>query len=281
MVGFICEPYSDKELAIGNYRYKVVRWICPSLESNISELQMEIFSSETGEWSNFVVSLPRGRRFNPHINRIMREAGVVACNGMLHWLDVDEGDEMIKGFVVFDPFNENAEQCLRYIDPPIEFLRHDDENFFFEVFQGRVRIFQSPFHFPSKDTFFSVWELEDYGNAGKWCMKHKVYFKDMVSEHPDLVTIARKSSWWVDFLAFHPKDGEIVILRFVNYVVLCNMRTMVLKIEGQLRDKRKVLVGNDGPFIPVPAKSVFLLGQPSWPTPVPPLPLKFECPPDC
>ena len=109
-------------------------------------------------------------------------------------------------------------------------------------------------------------------------MKHKVYFKDMDSEHPDLVTIARKTSWRVHFLAFHPKDGAIVFLRFNNYVVLCNMRTMVLKIEGQLRDRGKVLVG---PFIPVPAQSVFLLGQPSWPTPVPPLPLKFECPSDC
>jgi|UniRef100_A0A2N9FAD4 hypothetical protein len=285
MVGFICEPYSDKELAIANYRYKVVRWIYSSLESksNTSELQMEIFSSETGEWSNFVVSLPRGRRFNPHINRIM-EAGVVACNGMLHWLDVegfvvldpwgvDEEDKMIKGFVVFDPFNENAEQCLRYIDPPIEFLR--DDNFSLEsfgVFQGRLRIFQSAFQ---EVAFFCVWELEDYGNAGKWCMKHKVYFKDMVSEHPDLITIARKSSWSVHFLAFHPKDGEIFYLRFWNYVVLCNMRTMVLKIEGQLCDRGKVLVGNDGPFIPVPAKSAFLHGQPSWPTPVPPLPLKL------
>ncbi|GMY38703.1 F-box protein At3g26010-like [Fagus crenata] len=27
MAGFICEPDSDKELAIANYRYKVVRWI--------------------------------------------------------------------------------------------------------------------------------------------------------------------------------------------------------------------------------------------------------------
>jgi hypothetical protein len=251
-----------------------------SLESNTSELQMEIFSSETGEWSNFVVSLPRGRRFNPNIDRIM-EAGVVACNGMLHWLDVDKKDKMInfdpldvdiKGFVVFDPFNENAEQCLRYIDPPIEFLR--DDYFSLEslgVFQGRLRIFQSLFQ---EVSYFQVWELEDYGNAGTWCMKHKVYFKDMVSEHPNL----RETSWFGHFLAFHPKDGEIVYLRFFNYVVLCNMRTMelVLKIEGQVR-----LVGNDCRFIPVPDKSVFLLGQPSWPTPVPPLPLKFECPSDC
>ena len=65
MVGFICEPYSQQELAIANYRYKVVRWIFPSFESNTSELEMEIFSSGTGEWSNFVVSLPRGWRFNP------------------------------------------------------------------------------------------------------------------------------------------------------------------------------------------------------------------------
>ena len=298
LVGFICEPYSDKELAIGNYRYKVVRWICPSPESNTSELQMEIFSSETGEWSDFVVSLPRGWRFNrtdtgecssfptlgftDNINSIMERACVVACNGMLHWLHRNKKDKMIKG-VVFDPFNENPEQCFGYIDPPIEFLRDGDDHFSFGVFQGRLRIFQSAFHaFEFSNELaeldcFCVWELEDYSNAGTWCMKHKVYFKDMDSEPPDLIRRVRKYFWKVQFLAFHPKDGEIVFLRFSNYIVLCNMRTMVLKII----DRGKGLDGNDCHSIFVRANSVFLLGQPSWPTPIPPLPLKFECPPDC
>ena len=97
------------------------------------------------------------------------EAGVVACNGMLHWLHPDKKDKMIKGFVVFDPFNENAEQCFGYIDPPIEFLRDGDDDFSFGVFQGRLRIFQSAFNafeFPNELACFCVWELEDYGNAG-------------------------------------------------------------------------------------------------------------------
>uniref|UniRef100_A0A2N9EDJ8 F-box domain-containing protein n=1 Tax=Fagus sylvatica TaxID=28930 RepID=A0A2N9EDJ8_FAGSY len=264
MVGFICEPYSDKELAIANYRYKVVRWICCPFESKFytSELQMEIFSSETGEWSNFVVSLPRGRRFNPIWSNIKRiidikriiEAGVVACNGMLHWLDVDREDKMIEGFVafdpwdvdeedkmieavvVFDPFNENAEQCLRYIDPPIEFLR--DKHFSFGVFQGRLRIFQSDFQVVALFLCLGTRGLR------------------------------------VHFLAFHPKDGEIVYLRFWNSVVLWNMRTMVWKIEGQLGRRGVVLPRRSSRYLAhVPANSVFLLGKPSWPTPVPPLPI--------
>jgi hypothetical protein len=270
MIGFICQPYSDKELS--NYRYKAVRWIRSSFESNISELQMEIFSSETGEWSNFVVSLPPGRRFNRYINRIM-DAGVVACNGMLHWVDADIEDKIIKGFVVYNPFNENEEQCINYIDPPIDFVLRATCSF--GVFQGRLRIFQCPKRPPNNAFFFSVWELEDYGNAGTWCMKHKVYLNDVVSEHAKLVEIAKKSRPrpCVHLLAFHPNNGEIVFLQFLNYIVLCNMRTMVLKMAGQLRHKGKILAGNSSSLVHVPAKSVFLLGQPSWPTPVPPLPI--------
>jgi hypothetical protein len=123
--------------------------------------------------------------------------------------------------------------------------------------------------------FFFFWELEDYGNAGTWCMKHKVYLNDVVSEHAKLVEIAKKSGPrpCVHLLVFHPNNGEIVFLQFLNYIVLCNMRTMVLKMAGQLRHKGKILAGNSSSLVHVPAKSVFLLGQPSWPTPVPPLPI--------
>uniref|UniRef100_A0A2N9FAG2 F-box domain-containing protein n=1 Tax=Fagus sylvatica TaxID=28930 RepID=A0A2N9FAG2_FAGSY len=262
MVSFICEKYYsyDKDLqeCITNvkYRYKVVCCIT-------SELKMEIFSSETGEWSSLVVSSPREFGPIPH---------GVACNGMLHWVNDN------KGLVVFDPFIENAE--LRYIDLPFEFTKH---SFSIGEFQGRLRIFQ----FLREALFFSVWELEDYGNKGKWCMKHKVYLNQMISEHVMLVEIAEKSSRQIEFLAFHPKEGELVFLQFRNYVVLCNMRTMELKEAGQLHRSEileQFLRARSGRFFLLhepPVQSVFLLGQPSWPTPIAPLRLKFECPLDC
>ncbi|KAK7833751.1 hypothetical protein CFP56_025293 [Quercus suber] len=72
---------------------------------------MDIFSSETGEWCNLFVESPRV--LSP-CNSISRQAGVFPCKGMLHWVDADQ--EFVKGFLVYDPFNDIGH--LRYIDPP-------------------------------------------------------------------------------------------------------------------------------------------------------------------
>ena len=74
---------------------------------------------------------------------------------------------------MFDPFND-VQQCY-YINPPIDF---DFKDFvYIGVFQGRFRIYYHLIHRHN----VCVWELEDDGNAGTWCLIHKVYFKDMVS----------------------------------------------------------------------------------------------------
>ncbi|XP_023906794.1 F-box protein At5g07610 [Quercus suber] len=263
LVGFICNPDScDKEkgcITNGHYSYRVVRIRSPT-QSNTTQIRMQIFSSDTGEWCDSLVSSPRG--LNSFVGT-PAHAGVVACNGLLHW--VDENDRMIRGFVVFDPFN-SAQGC-RYIDPPIDFSRGEWVSF--GVFQGRLRIFQkSSLQCPRS---FSVWELEDYNNAGTWCLKYKIYSEDMVSEYSDLLKMAKEKISTGSLLAFHPNVGEIVFLQFRKYIVLCNMRTRVLTMAGRLE---KLLPGY---FDSLPAKYVFLVGQPSWPTPVP-LPLKFECP---
>ncbi|KAK7830688.1 hypothetical protein CFP56_028049 [Quercus suber] len=45
------------------------------------------------------------------------------------------------------------------------------------------------------------------------------------------------------------------------------MMTRVLKVVSELRDGGKILAGNSSYGVSVYAKSVFLLTQPSWPTP--------------
>ena len=70
------------------------------------------------------------------------------------------------------------------------------------------------------------------------------------------------------FFSFPPNNGEIVFLQSGNYIVLCNMRTMELKIERKLQNMPCILSSYFTKF-------VLLLSQPSWPTPIPPLPLKF------
>ncbi|GMY24612.1 F-box protein At3g26010-like [Fagus crenata] len=266
LVGFICDPYScDKHYGCftnAHYRYKVLLIRSPTSESNTSDqsqLQMEIFSSETGEWCNSIVSV--SLKLNPFgIGSIL--TGVVANNGKLYWVDVEKETGKIQGFVVFDPFKEE-EQC-RYINPPIDLVLF--QPVFFGAFQGRLRMFQ---HLWCPRYSFFVWELEDE-EASTWCMKHKVYLKhDLVHKvylkHEDYFLSGLVSN---DFLAFHPYNGEIVFLQSGNYIVLCNMRTMELKIERKLQNMPCILSSYFTKF-------VLLLLQPSWPTPIPPLPLKF------
>ena len=260
-VGFICDPYScDKEhgcFTNVHYRYKVVRIHSPT-QANTTQLYMQIFSSETGEWCHSIVSSPRG--LNPFTSKVVN-ADVVTCKGMLHWADTDV-DGMIKGFVVFDPFND-AEQC-HYINLPIPHLPPDE--FFFGVCQGCLRIFQHPWHlhYPSAYKFL-IWELEDYGNEGTWCRKHTVYFKNL--KNSKLVKLAKNFCCSkLNFLALHPKDGEIFLFKFEDYIVECNSRTRVLEIARKLK---------------CTDISLFLLSRPLWPTPVPSLPFELECPPNC
>lgn len=260
-VGFICDPCScDKEhgcFTYVHYRYKVVRIHSPT-QSNTTQLYMEIFSSETGEWCHSIVSSPRG--LNPFTSKVVH-SDVVTCNGMLHWADT-EVDGMIKGFVVFDPFND-AEQC-HYINLPIPHLPPDE--FLFGVCQGRLRVFQRPWHlyYPGSLKFL-IWELENYGNEGTWCRKHRVYLNNL--ENSKLVKLAKNFSYSkLDFLAFHPKDGEIFFFKFQDYIVECNSRSRVLEVARKLK------------FTDV---SLFLLSRPLWPTPVPSLPFELKCPPNC
>lgn len=84
------------------YRYKVVLIHSPT-ETNITQLSMHIFSSEIGEWHGSVVSSQP--RLNP-FRMTSLDVGVVVCNGMLFWVDVDKHDLMIKGFAKFYPFND-------------------------------------------------------------------------------------------------------------------------------------------------------------------------------
>ena len=97
LVGFIC---------YANFRYKVVRIHCPSKSSsannNTTMLRVEIFSSKTGEWcTSFVASPPELNRFS----QSTMQHPVVACNGMLHWLDIDvySKTRRNKGIVVLNP----------------------------------------------------------------------------------------------------------------------------------------------------------------------------------
>uniref|UniRef100_A0A7N2R836 F-box domain-containing protein n=1 Tax=Quercus lobata TaxID=97700 RepID=A0A7N2R836_QUELO len=273
------DSYSDSDPF--NLLYKVVVLVHSHNEPKTTQLHMEIFSSEIGKWCKSVVSSPRV--LNPVRNSFKGAHDVVACNGKLHWMDIEEYG-MIKGFVVFDPFND-ARRC-HYIELPknlppdlsfgafrcghMNFIATNSPDFSFGAFRGRLRIFLNP-EAKLNHTFSSyVWELEDYNNAGTWCMKHEVCSENMVYEDSRLDGLTENcADSLVEFLAFHPNNGEIVFFKFRHYLVVCNMSTRELQLAGKLRRSYWSEI------------FVFLLSQPLWPTPVPPPPLPFECSNNC
>ena len=268
--GFICHPSScDKDYGCftnAHYRYKVVRIHSP-IESNTCQLHMDIFSSETGEWSHSIVSVSSPRGLNP-FEVLSVLIGVVACNGKLYWVIQEVENNLVTRleFMVFDPFDDK-EQC-RYIPPPIDL--NPQPFFSIGVVQGCLRIFEICKNRRKFDLSFSVWELKE--DAGTWSRKHKFYLMDIISRYPRIFKILA-NNFYLDFLAFHPNDGETVFLHFSNYIFLYNMRTGKLTEGGALPYKFNI---KDHQYtVSKFARSVFLHFQPSWPTPVRPLPLKF------
>ena len=60
----------------------------------------------------------------------------------------------------------------------------------------------------------------------------------MVTEHPNLVEIAKESSSPLVLLpTFHPSDDKILFFKFHNYSVMCNLQTMLLNIVIQLQNR--------------------------------------------
>uniref|UniRef100_A0A7N2MA15 Uncharacterized protein n=1 Tax=Quercus lobata TaxID=97700 RepID=A0A7N2MA15_QUELO len=142
---------------------------------------------------------------------------------------VDASKDFIKGFLVYDPFNDIGH--LRYIDLPVEQDFSPKDLILFGVFRGCLWIIQLP-------------------------------------ERPSLNEILNGIRSDVNFLAFHPNDAELVLLKFGSYIVSCNMHTGDLNMAGQIPDGM-----DDFSNVRPP---IFLLGQPSWPTLLPPRPLELE-----
>ena len=93
-VGFICDlPYyqwkegdhnqkEDIHIQVNSeYRGRVVRIISGSLSELVSKLKLQIFSTETGEWTESIVSIPSmipAHSINPRVSR--------PYNGVLYWM---------------------------------------------------------------------------------------------------------------------------------------------------------------------------------------------------
>ncbi|KAJ9564341.1 hypothetical protein OSB04_000307 [Centaurea solstitialis] len=226
--------------------YVVVR--VELLSSVSSYLNLEMFSSETGKWSDYRLQCP-----DP-IVLLKRGGGPISFGGVLHWFVYDHG------MVAFDPY-EDPKRC-RIIGFPAERdaeseYRHDGLYRLCDECRGRLRFFEVA---PEPVSFyvFRMWELRDYEN-GKWVSEFKVTRSDLSSSDPELTGWLTEATFLP--LSFHPFDLDIVYLRCVELGCI---------VSYHIRDKRvEVACETVGVVEDLSWRVVVPFVVPRWPTPVP------------
>ncbi|KAG5537644.1 hypothetical protein RHGRI_024931 [Rhododendron griersonianum] len=210
-IGFISTPDFDNGIIS---RFKVVR--IPEFEKDsrlYTDLSLEIFSSETGEWTDFVISWHK-----PVFGCFFLCDSAVVCNGMLHWRNV-----YLHDIFAYDPNKTANYQEFRTIPLPKECLNGALVHLFGES-QGHLRY--AEFH----EGTFRVWELEEY-SSGEWGLVHKFAQSELVvREDPNLPKFkTRNSRRFITMLAFHPIEGDVMFLDWHGRIFECNMRSRSLK----------------------------------------------------
>ncbi|KAL6285227.1 hypothetical protein ACE6H2_009617 [Prunus campanulata] len=266
-VGFICDipDYNYKKdghsiQLKAECRCNVVRLLPPDElaydeKCDSLKLSVEIFSSETGEWKESVVTSPL------HFNFHKLDDISFAYNGMLYW---NRNDFF---FVGLGPFNDNditttSSSCNGddVIDHKLRFTVFKeplDSHFIagcLGVFGGCVRM--CDFNVASKTLY--VWELKEQDHdrmvnaaAGKLCVSnHRIYHLDPETYPDDPITCTMQ--------AFDPNNEDILYLRVDGDIIKCNIHTREwCKIVRQC---------------PVANGYYYRIVLPWWPTPVPRLP---------
>ena len=227
-----------------------------STRNNLSQFNIHVFSSDSGEWSDSMVLCPTNLgEFRLSLTPIH----TVPYKGLLFW-PIDGG--RLLGFDLFkqhmsvelEPFHEI--NCLG--------LCH-----------GCLRTCQVSCYAHPR---LRVWELKDFDNenngsgaGGKWCLKHGLYFSQMVSEKSPSLTEYINRNWpsppVISVLAFHPNDGDIMYLLIQSKVVSCNLQSRTLEVFCDIPY-------GGGSFFNIPNTLTFVL--PSWPTPIPSSPLEKQ-----
>ena len=234
----IISSYDDSNDIQINSSFRVV--LILSTRTNLSQFNIHVFSSDTGEWSDSVVLCP------PNLGEFrlsLTSMHTVPYKGLLYWL-IDGG--RLLGFDPFKINNSNRSTC-RVIEQPVELEPFHEINCL-GLCHGCLRTCQvSGNAYPR----LRVWELKDFDNennesgaGGKWCLKHELFFYQRVLEKsPPLTEYINDRNWprppVISVLAFHPNDGDIVYLLIQSKVVSCNLQSRTLEVFCDIPQSRQ------------------------------------------
>ncbi|KAK2980807.1 hypothetical protein RJ640_029884 [Escallonia rubra] len=234
----------NEENVLTSFKAVRVEWL--SVESNF--LNLETYSSETGEWVDYRLFCPKPIRL------LKRGGGPIHFNGILHWFVYEHG------MVAFDPYKD-TKRC-RLIQFPED--RDVDNEYKYDGLyrlcdecQGTLRYFEVAPE-PSEYFCFSMWILRDY-EKGEWSSEFRVTRSDLWTNDAKISSSLMHATFVP--LSFHPFNLDVVYLRCVerSCIVSYNITSKRLDIScprvGVVEDLSwRVVI----PFV-----------LPMWPTPVP------------
>ncbi|CAI9103272.1 OLC1v1001726C1 [Oldenlandia corymbosa var. corymbosa] len=243
-VGFIAQVEEECILT----SYKVVLLHCPP--RGRIHLELEVFSSETGEWIEYSLK-------SDHPVRVFGLKRAVYLNNNLHW------ENGRRGIIAYDPYN--TPEKFRIISVPDGFKSPKSKGkvSLCDVQQGRLVLCEMEGVYEWEGfSDLKVWVLEDY-SMNRWYLKHRINKENVIVDDKLLLV---EEMFQVLPAAFHPYDADVIYLALNDYdIVSYNMRTRRMEaFSVQLKpEKRKG--GNEMHIWP----PCFLIELKLWPVCIP------------
>uniref|UniRef100_A0A2N9H9X3 F-box protein At3g26010-like beta-propeller domain-containing protein n=1 Tax=Fagus sylvatica TaxID=28930 RepID=A0A2N9H9X3_FAGSY len=173
------------------------------------EIKVDMFSSDTREWTKSLVSCPR--RFDLSFFA----TAAVVYKDLLFWWEIKSNR-----IVGCDPNN------YRFFELPVQ-MEHGID--YFGLCGGSLRICEIPGQ--EDPSLLRVWVLKDFvKNEDKWCLEHEVYFNQMTWKNSTWLTEYVKSPY-VQVFAYHPNDGDILYLNMPG--LQCLLSILLSALDGQ------------------------------------------------
>lgn len=249
LTGFTCDPYYSYEggnprcnvILNAAYRYSIV--VVPYTNNYASEFSAHLFMSDTGQWTEIVLSLPGLHFLVPDYCGFVFAGNVHLC--------------CAKGMFCFDPYQgatsaDGVIQCHLIWWPP----RFPGGYACTGVCQGRLRLYKV-----TCNGRISIWVLKDY-KTSEWSLQHSIVTQEWVPRDNCLSSYRDKHGRLGCVLGEHPTDPNIIYLLGPRGILLCNASTRTLEVVSCLSTS---FMRSYTSF------KKFPLMFPIWPTPIPTL----------
>ncbi|OVA08919.1 hypothetical protein BVC80_901g45 [Macleaya cordata] len=227
--GFNCEPSSSSPMTPTTYT--IVRFSIFNTDPYASTtFDIDIFSSDLGEWNTYEVSFPQ-----QVISNYPRPPNLVIHNGVSYWI---EGRNRIIAYDLTDKNkNKNGGHQCRLIDLP---EKKGDDNKYHE-FLGESEGLISYSRCESGELSFWILDdevLDDFSTTtGSWVWRlvHNIKTKDMLlaenCEDWFIKELASGKTVNLEPLAFNPVHQNVLILGYNYYNMFAyNIRTRLLEV---------------------------------------------------